>query len=99
MNHQGKFLSEIVGKVILCKPGGHDRVSAYMFCLMTRIVFKIPTDWSAVVFDNIKEGLKKPNLARIVSLYLTGVIPEVMQQLPGTKINHMRKMDMRLFSR
>ncbi|KAK8954033.1 hypothetical protein KSP39_PZI002087 [Platanthera zijinensis] len=99
MNQQGKFLSEVVGKVILCKPGGHDRISAYMFCLMTRIVFTIPTDWSAVIFEKIKEGIKKPNLARIMSLYLTGVIPEVMQHLPGTKINHMRKMDMRLFSR
>ncbi|KAK8931373.1 hypothetical protein KSP39_PZI016844 [Platanthera zijinensis] len=99
MNQQGKFLSEIVGKVILCKTGGHDRISAYMFNLMTRIVFTIPTDWSVILFDKIKEGIKKPNMARIISLYLNGAIPEVMQQLPGSKINHMRRMDMRLFSR
>ncbi|KAK8943222.1 hypothetical protein KSP39_PZI009457 [Platanthera zijinensis] len=99
MNQQGKFLSEVVGKVILCKPGGYDRISALMFNLMTRIIFRINTDWSGVVFDKIKEGIKKPNLARILSLYLAGVIPEVMQQIPGSKINHMRKMDMRLFSR
>ncbi|KAK8933646.1 hypothetical protein KSP39_PZI015791 [Platanthera zijinensis] len=99
MNQQGKFLSEVVGKVILCKPGGHDRISAYMFSLMTRIVFTIPTDWSTVIFEKIKEGIKKPNLARIMSIYLSKEIPDVMQQQPGTKINHMRRMDMRLFSR
>ncbi|KAK8953847.1 hypothetical protein KSP39_PZI002145 [Platanthera zijinensis] len=66
---------------------------------MTRIVFTIPTDWSTVIFEKIKEGIKKPNLARIMSLYLSKEIPDVMQQQPGTKINHMRRMDMRLFSR
>ncbi|KAK8946863.1 hypothetical protein KSP39_PZI006820 [Platanthera zijinensis] len=70
MNQQGKFISEVVGKVILCKPGGHDRISALMFNLMTRIIFRINTDWSGVVFDKIKEGLKKPNLVRILSLYM-----------------------------
>ncbi|KAK8944239.1 Polyamine oxidase 3 [Platanthera zijinensis] len=99
MNQQGKFLSKVVGKVILCKPGGHDRISAYMFSLMTRIVFTIPTDWSTVIFEKIKEGIKKPNLARIMSIYLSKEIPDVMQQQSGTKINHMRRMDMRLFSR
>ncbi|KAK8965315.1 hypothetical protein KSP40_PGU017846 [Platanthera guangdongensis] len=99
MNIQGKFLSEVVGKVILCKPGGHDRILAHMFSLMTRIIFQLKTDWSAVMLDKIKESLKKPNLVRIMSLYLAGSIPEVMNQAAGSKINHMRRMDVRIISR
>ncbi|KAK8949942.1 hypothetical protein KSP40_PGU006545 [Platanthera guangdongensis] len=60
---------------------------------------KMKIDWSMVIFEKIKESLKKPNLGRILSLYLAGTIPEVMSNAAGAKINHMRRMDMRIFSR
>ncbi|KAK8950669.1 hypothetical protein KSP39_PZI004052 [Platanthera zijinensis] len=70
MNSQRKFLSEIVGKVIL-----------------------------SVMFDKIQEGVKKPNLGRILSVCLSSVIPDVLKQVAGSKINHMRRMDVRILSR
>ncbi|KAK8954916.1 hypothetical protein KSP39_PZI002093 [Platanthera zijinensis] len=63
------------------------------------VIFKVKTDWSTIIFDKIKESAKKPNLGRILSLYLVSTIPEVMNQTPGTKINHMRRTDLRIISR
>lgn len=95
MSQRGKLLADIVGKVLICKPGSHDRISRDMFCLMTRIILKKKTDWGKVLFEKIKESINSPNFGRIISLYLCCTLNDKIDESLGSPIHHMKKISLK----
>lgn len=93
MNPQGKLLTDIIGKVLLCKVGSHDYVSFDIFKLLIAIISRKRLNWGAILLERIKASFSAPNFGRILSLYLNQVDPDNFNMAAGVSMHHLKRID------
>ncbi|KAK8952132.1 hypothetical protein KSP39_PZI003057 [Platanthera zijinensis] len=95
-----RFLSDVVGKVLLAKHSSHDTISRYQFCLMGALVDKKHLNWGAIFFDLIKKKINKSfvNFERILGVFLHSRCPELLVS-NGMHINASKRLTCALFGK
>ncbi|KAK8952060.1 hypothetical protein KSP39_PZI004550 [Platanthera zijinensis] len=99
LNPESKLLVDILRKVLLCKNNSISFITADFFDMKTTVICRKKFQFGMMIFDKIKESIKVPNYAKIISLLLHEFKLEVFDLSKGTTLHHMKEFSISFIQR
>ncbi|KAK8938641.1 Histidine kinase 4 [Platanthera zijinensis] len=94
LNDVSKLLVDIIGKTLWCRTGSIEFITNDFFNIMAAIVCRKIFPYGLMIFDLIRESIREPKFARIISLMLHEIDPTVFKTSKGTPIHHLKKISL-----